>query len=123
MKMTHHRVLVVEPDPAIRALIVAVLRRRGHIADTAGTADEALELQRTFHPAAVVVEPRIVGGPALLDELGRADGEAHPAVIVVTMPDGREPSCAEVPPVRAVLHKPFRIDELADAVLACCETN
>jgi CheY-like chemotaxis protein len=118
-----HRVLVVEPDPAIRALIVAVLRRHGHSLDAAGTAEQALELQRSLRPAAVVVEPRISGGEALLDALASVDGGPHPAVIVVTTQDGRDPWLPSAFPVRAVLHKPFRIEELAEAVTACCETN
>ena len=121
MTTTTHRVLVVEPDSAIRALIVAVLRRRGHTPHAVETVEEALELQRSFHPAAVVVEPRISGGKALLDALAHAGGGTHPAVIVVTTPDGRDTPPSHPPSVRAVLHKPFRIEELAEAVTSCCD--
>jgi DNA-binding response OmpR family regulator len=123
MNANNHRVLVIEPDPAIRALIVAVLRRRGHTPDAAETAEQALELQRSFRPAAVVVEPRISGGKALIRALSDADGGTHPAVIVVTTPDGRDPSLSQAPAVRAVLYKPFRIEELAEAVTTCCESH
>jgi DNA-binding response OmpR family regulator len=123
MNMKSRRVLVVEPDPAIRALIVAVLRRRGHSPDTAETVEEALELQRSFRPVAVVVEPRIAGGKALIDALAKTDGGTHPAVIVVTTPDSRDTPLCHAPSVRAVLHKPFRIEELAEAVTTCCEMN
>jgi DNA-binding response OmpR family regulator len=117
---THH-VLIVEPDPAIRALMLAVLRRRGHTADAAETAEEALELQRRFHPAAVVVEPRIPGGRALLEALASVDGGTHPAVIVVTSPDGRASTFPHTPAIRTTLHKPFAIQDLADAVMTCCD--
>jgi DNA-binding response OmpR family regulator len=122
MTATRHRVLVVDPDPAIRTLIVAVLRRDGHTADAAATAEQALELQRSFHPAAVVVEPRIAGGEALLDALSRVDGGTHPALIVVTTPDGRDKPPSR-PAVHAVLHKPFRLEELAEALETCWEPN
>jgi DNA-binding response OmpR family regulator len=118
-----YRVLVVEPDPTIRALIVAVLRRRGHRPDTAETVDEALELQRRLRPAAVIVEPRMWGGQSLIEALAQTDGGPHPAVIVLTTPDSRDTSLSEVHPIRAILHKPFRIEELAEAVTTCCETN
>ncbi|HEX8154583.1 MAG TPA: hypothetical protein VF698_15725 [Thermoanaerobaculia bacterium] len=122
MNAKSHRVLVVEPDRAIRALIVAILRRRGHSPDAAETVEEALELQRSIRPAAVVVEPRIANARLLLDALARADGGTHPAVIVVTSPDRYHTAFSHAPGVRAVLHKPFRIEELADAVTTCCET-
>ncbi len=113
----------MEPDPAIRALIVAILRRRGHSPEAAETAEEALELQRRLRPAAVVVEPRISGGKALIDALANVDGGTHPAVIVVTTADGRDTPLSDAPLVRAVLHKPFRIEELAEAVTTCCERS
>src|ERR1044071_5506456 len=87
---THHTILVVDPDPAIRTLIVALLHREGYATEAAASAEQALELHRKTQPKAVVVEPRIPGGRALLDALRTAsgDGDGKAAVIVLTTPDG-----------------------------------
>jgi CheY-like chemotaxis protein len=116
-------ILVVDPDPAIRTLILALMRREGYTAEAAGSAEQALALHGSTHPSAVVVEPRIAGGIALLDALQRGDGDgrAKPGVIVVTTPDGHGTPYAGAPGVRAVLLKPFRLEELTDAVAACCD--
>lgn len=123
MSTAKQRVLVVDPDPAIRALIVAIVRRSGHVAEAAGTAEQALDMQRRLKPAAVVVEPRMLGGKALMDELSRADIGTHPVLIVVTTVDTRGKTLWPAASVRAVLEKPFRLEELAAVVEKCCEAN
>jgi DNA-binding NtrC family response regulator len=110
------RVLVVDPDPAVRALLVALMRREGYLTDAVGDPEEALELRRTMHPDVVVVEPRNLGGERLLEELH--DGVAN--LVVVTTPEGRSAPYRYSRGVHAVLFKPFRIDELAAAVASCC---
>lgn len=112
-------ILVVEPDSAIRALIVAVLRRDGFEPEAAATPDEALRLGRTRQHAAIILEPRIDEGDALLDALLSFAGDGRSNVILVTTPDGSD--SPHLPNgVRNVLLKPFRIEELAAAVSACC---
>jgi DNA-binding response OmpR family regulator len=118
--LARHRILVVDPDPSIRVLIVALLRRDGHDADAAGDASEALRLGRTRQHAAVVLEPRMHGGDALLDALQSVGPDGKSNVIVVTTPDGSQ-TYAGVPGVRDVLLKPFRIEELAAIVADCCD--
>lgn len=115
------RILVVDPDPALRSLMIALLRREGYLAEAAADEDEALRLGRTRQHAAVVVEPRMDGGDTLIDALHAVTGDGKPNVIVVTTPDGHEPSrYLRVPGVRAVLLKPFRLEDLTTAVASCC---
>lgn len=109
------RVLVVEPDSSIRALIVAVLRRDGYEPETAETRDEALRLGRTRRHAAIILEPRIRAGDGLLEALRSVQSN----VILVTTPDGIDSPHAVPEGVRNVLLKPFRVEELAAAVSAC----
>jgi two-component system, NtrC family, response regulator AtoC len=109
----HRNVLVVDPDSSIRALLVALLRREGFDADAADNAEEALDLRQRSQHATVVLEPRIRGGEELLDALA-ADGK--PNVIIMTAMDGSKPA---YPGARAVLFKPFLLEEMA-AVLASC---
>ena len=116
---TSRRILVVEPDSSIRALIVALLRRDGYEPETAATPDEALRLGRTRRHAAIILEPRIDQGDGLLDALQSGDGQAN--VIVVTTPEGYDSPYVAPHGVRQVLMKPFRIGDLAAAVSACCD--
>lgn len=114
------RVLVVEPDSSIRALIVALLRREGYEPETAETPDEALRLGRTRRHAAIILEPRIRKGDTLLDALRSVARDGQSNVILVTTPDGADSPNVVPEGVWNVLLKPFRIEELAAAVSACC---
>jgi DNA-binding response OmpR family regulator len=113
-------VLVIDSDPAVCALLVALLQREGYTADVAEDAGKALQLRRHGRHNAIIVEPRIDGGDALLEQLH--DGATN--LIVVTTPDGPPPSPYEhTRGVHAVLFKPFEIGELAAAVASCCDAN
>lgn len=113
----NQRILVVDPDPAIRSLVAALLRREGYLADLAGSADAALDLRRASNHAAVVIEPRMPGGDTLLDALTSQD----PAnVIIMTTSASLRSRYAAAPGVRAVLVKPFVIDDLSAVVASCC---
>ncbi|HEX6096968.1 MAG TPA: hypothetical protein VF432_11640 [Thermoanaerobaculia bacterium] len=105
MKPLRPRVLVIDPDPSICALLAAVVRRRGFEADTAGCREEALQRARVRAYAAITLEPRMAGGDALLRELPRRN------LIVAT-------TATDVTPkgVAAVLRKPFLIDELSSLI-------
>jgi two-component system OmpR family response regulator len=113
------RVLVVEPDPSIRALIVALLRRDGVVTDCVSTHDDALRSASSRHYDAVVVEPRIPDGDALLSELYAAAPDGRPNLVVVTTPDSASKLLRGRAGVRAVLMKPFAVDALTDALAAC----
>jgi DNA-binding NtrC family response regulator len=116
-------VLVIDPDPSTRALIVALLRREGYVAVAAASPDEALRLHRDRRHAAVILDPRVHDGDALLHALQSADDGAAPSskLIVVTT---REHSTAIYdgrPGVHTVLFKPFVLNDLAEAVASCCD--
>ena len=113
-------ILVVEPDSSIRSLIVALLRRDGYEPEWAETPDEALRLGRSRQHAAIILEPRIREGDALLDALQSVAPDGQSNVIVVTTPDGSHPPHFVPDGVRDVILKPFLIEELAAAVSACC---
>ena len=112
MEYLRPRVLVIDPDPAIRALLAAVVRRDGFDSDSAATAEEARWHTRDAQYDAVILEPRMRGGEALLHEL--------PAGKVIVASSSAAYGACEV---AAVLRKPFLIDELALALEACCATH
>jgi DNA-binding response OmpR family regulator len=112
MERLRPRILVVDPDPSIRALLAAVARRGGLTADTAANRDEALQYAGSAHYAAVILEPRMLSGDTLLRELSCCCN-----VIVATT------SAARPPGVAAVLRKPFELDALTSALAACCDAE
>ena len=114
------RVLVVDPDAAVRALIVALLRREGYETEAAADLEGALKRARDRAHAAVVVDPRMTGGDGLLDDLSAAAPAERPNLVVVTTPDGPIARYRSRPAVCAVVFKPFPIDELTLAVANCC---
>lgn len=115
-------ILVVDPDPSIRALILALLRRKGYVAEATSSPEEAIRLHRDGKHAAVILDPRVQGGDALINALHTAgEGDApSPNLIVLTTPERVPVTYAERPGVQAVLFKPFFLNDLADAVAACC---
>lgn len=114
------RVLIVDPDPSVRALMHACLRREGYEVESAADSAAALDLWKRGRHLAIVLEPRILGGASLLREL-RAFDQKRPCLVIVTTPDRSAPDFALAAGVRSVLYKPFEIDALANAVGDCCD--
>lgn len=107
MSTSHRpRLLVIDPDPCIRALLAAVTRRRGYDADTAGTFDEALQRVHSSSYELFIVEPRIAGGETLLEDL------AGRRVVVATSVVDFVPRSK----VAAVLRKPFLLDDFTAVI-------
>lgn len=111
------RILVVDPDPAIRTLVMALLRRDGYLPEEADSADAALDRRRVSQHAAVVLEPRMVGGDALLETL---TSHERANVIIMTTSTSLKAHYAAAPGVRGVLLKPFVIGDFSAAVASCC---
>jgi DNA-binding response OmpR family regulator len=105
MEAFRPRVLVIDPDPSVRALLAAVARRRGFDADTAASREEALQRTRMRTYDAITLEPRMAGGEALLREL-----PARNLIVATTATHGMPKG------VTAVLRKPFLIDELSSLI-------
>lgn len=111
------RILVVDDDDAIRALLLTVLRRRGFRVDTARNGAEAV--QRCLHCryALVLLDLMmpVMGGYDALEQLSRlAD---RPLVIVLTA--GALPKQLDPEVVAGTLRKPFDIELLVDTMRGC----
>jgi DNA-binding NtrC family response regulator len=115
------RVLVIDSDAAILTLIVALLKRDGVSADAVSEPKAALEMLTAHRYDAVIVEPRYSGGDGLLAELMAAAPDGNANLIVVTSPDFASSVWATRNGVRAMLAKPFAVDDLRTAVRGCCQ--
>ncbi|HYC87828.1 MAG TPA: response regulator [Thermoanaerobaculia bacterium] len=113
------RILVVDDDDAIRALLRTVLRRRGFAVDTARNGVEALEQMGTSRYALIVLDlmmPRM-SGYELLETLQEQSIMIRPRVLILTA--GLESRPFDSSLVIGMMHKPFDVELLLDAVAGC----
>ena len=119
MSTGEKRVLVVDDDTAIRALLLTILRRRGISADAAADGAEALDRLGRCHYAVMLLDlmmPRQSGWD-VLGEIARWPRERRPITIVLTA--GSEPRALDPTLVAGTIRKPFDVEMLVDTVSAC----
>jgi CheY-like chemotaxis protein len=111
------RILVVDDDDAIRALVATVLRRRGLRVDAARNGVEAMERMRVCHYALVVLDLMMpmMSGYEVLDRISVLPEPVRPCVLVLTA--GLEPRIFDTSVVVGTIHKPFDISLLLDTVV------
>lgn len=117
------RILIVDDDDPIRALLMTVLRRRSFRVDSARNGVEALEHLATCHYALVVLDlmmPRM-NGYEVLDHLSRMPSTTRPLVLVLTA--GLEQRRFDTSFVIGTIQKPFDIELLVDTVAGCLEAT
>ena len=113
------RILIVDDDDAIRALLMTVLRRRGFPVDSARNGMEALELLTTCRYSLVVLDlmmPRM-NGYQVLDHFSSMPSTTRPLVLVLTA--GLEQRKFDTSFVVGTIQKPFDIELLLDTVSGC----
>ena len=103
------RVLVVEPHPTLRTVLVQRLRQDGHLTAAVGRAVEALEVCHDQSPDLLVSAEILEQSSAL-----RLGGQLRCPVIVLTARSGAEPVVGLLADgADDVLRKPFGLEELA----------
>jgi CheY-like chemotaxis protein len=113
------RILIVDDDDAIRALLMTVLRRRGFPVDNARNGVEALELLTSCRYALVVLDlmmPRM-NGYEVLEHFSEMPSTTRPLVLVLTA--GLEQRKFDTSFVIGTIQKPFDIELLLDTVSGC----
>lgn len=113
------RILIVDDDDPIRALLMTVLRRRGFVADCARNGVEALELLAACRYSLVVLDlmmPRM-NGYEVLDHVSAMPRASRPPVLVITAGLGLRPFDPGF--VLGVIQKPFDIELLVATVTGC----
>jgi DNA-binding response OmpR family regulator len=108
--------LVVDHDPATRALLREFLARAGFATDEAPDADTALTRAAWSEPAAIVLHDGVSGeqGLEILQAL-RAQHPALPVVFIADVGSGARAAVARLAPA-ACLSKPFRVTDLLATV-------
>lgn len=114
------RVLLVDDDAALRALLGRILQDRGFEVALAGSVAEARVRFTESRPRVAIVDGVLPDGSgvALLEELRARDDEVALVWISAYLPDAEELArIAGAARVAAVLAKPFAPEELLEAVL------
>jgi CheY-like chemotaxis protein len=114
----HPRILVVDDEPLIRELVTDALSEMGFDVQSAASGVQALDLLRRWLPQAIVLDlmmPRM-DGVGFSEALSREPRLASIPVLLVTAAHAPE-DAAQRMRARAVLRKPFEIDDLLDLVI------
>jgi adenylate cyclase len=116
---SHGRILIVDDDDAIRALLMTVLRRRGLHADAARNGIEALEKLAVYPYEVMLLDLMMpqMNGYDVLTHLAAQPAARRPLVLVLTA--GLEPRPLDTQIVIGMLHKPFDVELLVDTVVGC----
>jgi CheY-like chemotaxis protein len=117
------RVLVVDDEPAIRALVAKIVDRAGLPVDTAcNGADAIAKLQASDYTVVVVdLMMPVVDGFGVVEYVRSIPGN-KPAVIVISAADSGHLRQLDGTVVHSVLRKPFDIDVLGDLIAAAAKT-
>ncbi len=113
------RVLVADSDERVRRTAHAILGRFGCVVETARDGQEALTMARLSTYDVILVDIRLpdVSGHEMYQQLRKAQPQARTILMTAF---GYDPSHAIVKArqegLRFVLYKPFRIDQLLDAL-------
>jgi DNA-binding response OmpR family regulator len=111
-------ILVVDDDVATQNLLKALLNYHGFESVTAGSGNDAITLLDSNDYAAIILDLMMpaVDGHGVIDYLVRENRTVP--VIVCTAAGTRRVEDVTAPIVRAVIRKPFDIEQLAAAVKA-----
>lgn len=117
------RVLVVDDEPAIRALVAKIVERAGHHVDTARDGAEAIEKLEQQPYGVVVLDLMMpnVDGYGLIDYV-KDNLQPRPAIIVISAGDSAALRRLDGSVVHSILRKPFDIDVLGDLITAAVQT-
>src|SRR5690606_15953451 len=111
------RVLVVEDDDAVRAIAVAFLRAAGHVVEAVADAEAALQRLRADTGFTLLFTDVMLGPGMDGKTLAREARELQPGLsVLLTSGDDKHDAGVEGAPGLQLLRKPWRREELLDAV-------
>ena len=111
------RVLIIESNDALRAMLFTILRHQPIGVDAAATAVEALERVTSCDYALIVIDMDMEESSRFLSRFRDERPEATSFVLAVR--DARSDEFLDPDIVSAVLCKPLEIDTLAELVREC----
>ena len=116
-------ILVVDDEPAIRALVAKIVERAGYRADVARDGADAIAKLEKNHYSVLIVDLMmpIMDGYAVVDWV-KNHADHKPAIIVVSAADSAALRRFDGSVVHSIIRKPFDVDMLSDLVSAAAKT-
>jgi CheY-like chemotaxis protein len=113
------RILIVDDDQAIRALLFTILRRRGFAVDAVTNGVEAMARLRRCRYCVMLLDLMMPkkSGWEVMEELKKVPAADRPVVIVLTA--GNDPRDLDPALVAGSIGKPFEVELLIETITAC----
>jgi DNA-binding response OmpR family regulator len=118
-----NKILVVDDEPAIRALVAKIIERAGFSVDTARDGADAIQKLKDSRYAVIVLDLMMpnVDGFGLIAHIKTIPG-FRPSIIVISAGDSSQLRRLDGSMVHSIVRKPFDIDVLCDLVAAAAST-
>lgn len=119
MSVAKGRVLVVDDEPAIRALVTKIVERAGHPVVGARDGADAIEKLEQDHFDVIVLDLMMpnVDGFGLIEHI-KNSSRRRPSIIVISAGDSATLRRLDGSLVHSIVRKPFDIDVLGDLITA-----
>jgi DNA-binding NtrC family response regulator len=123
MELQGKTILIVEDDPGTQLLLATLMRRMGFEASVTSNGAQAIEMlkQRGFDVVILDLMMPAVSGQDVISFLG--DQHRGERVVVCTAAGPRTSAGIDMRVVKAIVRKPFDIDQLTSTVTAVLEDD
>ena len=113
------RVLIVQSNDALRALLFTILRHQPLAVDTAATVDEAMDKVRACDYALIIVDADMSENAAVTFLENFRDERPEATTFMLAVRDPNNDIYLDPELFSAVVNKPLEIDTLAELVREC----
>lgn len=119
MSATETRVLIIEDNDALRAMLFTILRHQPLGVDTSIGAEDALEKTRKCDYALILIDMSLADGEALTFLTRFREERPESTTFILAVRDPNADGTVDAALVSAMVNKPLEIDTLADVVREC----
>ncbi len=116
---TEARVLIIEDNDALRAMLFTILRHQPLGVDTAVSAEDALEKTRLCDYALILIDMSLPDDEGLSFLMRFRDERPEATTFVLAVLDPTDDVAIDAKYVGATVNKPLEIDTLADVIREC----
>jgi two-component system response regulator TctD len=116
---TEARVLIIEDNDALRAMLFTILRHQPLGVDTAVSAEDALEKTRLCDYALILIDMSLPDDEGLSFLMRFRDERPEATTFVLAVLDPGDDVAIDAKYVGATVNKPLEIDTLADVIREC----
>lgn len=124
MRSHHHKILVIEDDPAMREMLATVLRSWGYAVEAVSDGTKALERARRHPPPSAVLLDLVlptISGWEVAAEFKKSDGLSHVPLVVISIFVNAKARL--LPAADAYFGKPLNLKKLQRVLNELCSCN